>query len=78
MIARVVSDGNPFNTKVLISGEPLKEIKSVKFDIAVGSPGRVHLELLASDVDVTGEISLSWRGRKISTIIYADGGEEEF
>lgn len=80
MMVKVVSDGTPGGTKVLVDGEPINEITGIRFSINTRDIGRVglDLDLVARDVELQGEASIFLKGRKISRVIYADGGEEEF
>ena len=51
---KIISDGTPRGTQVLLDGEPMPNIVDIEWDLSVGgSPARMKIEVLNVEVDVS-------------------------
>lgn len=79
MKLRIAADGSKGGTVITDDdGRSVDRVTSVRFEHSAGKDPVIHIDLALSAAGLLGEGKVHFRGRQISRIIYADGGEEEF
>lgn len=79
MNVKLISNGAAAGTLVLDeSGAAIEGITGVRVSVKAGDICRMELDLIPREIKVEGVAKTFVRGRQISRIVYADGGEEEF
>lgn len=81
MKVSIISDGTPRGTRIADDqGRPIEGVVAARWDIGVGQPAEVRIDLsfIALDAEGVDAVMIGPGGKAVRRIEYADGSVTEF